>query len=133
VTSPTQRTLAYLRKLGWQVAVTEHWQAIPNHPGGGIRKDLWNFGDMLAVSPDGAHVIVQCTAAAVTDRCKKIDAIPEAARWLRSGGEILVIGWRKLKPRGTKVPHWHPRILFADLLYEGDVSGINWREAEVSA
>jgi hypothetical protein len=129
-TSPTQRTLAYLRKLNWQVAVTEHWQAVPKHPAGGVRKDLWGFGDLLAVGTKGSHVIIQTTSTGVTDRCKKIEGIPEAVRWLASGGEIFVIGWRKLKPRGEKVAHWHPRILFGTLCYKGDEAAIEWTEMD---
>jgi hypothetical protein len=128
-TSPTQRTLAYLRKLNWQVAVTEHWQAVPKHPAGGVRKDLWNFGDILAIGPSGTHVIIQTTSGSGTAaRETKIELIPEARRWLASRGQILVIGWRKLKPRGQKVARWQPKIRNAYLYGSG--SAIAWETCE---
>ncbi|WP_428851320.1 hypothetical protein [Imbroritus primus] len=43
-TSPTQRTLALLRKEGYTAEVTEHWNAFA-----GIRQDLFNVIDVLAL------------------------------------------------------------------------------------
>lgn len=108
-TSPTQRTLAMLRKSCSHVAIVEKW--IPQTC---QRKDVWGFGDILAIDGLPGSLLVQCTSGNnVSARVHKIrDECREAAEaWLRAGNRIVVIGFRKLKPRGTKVAKWHPRIV----------------------
>lgn len=53
MSSPTQRTLAALRKLGYLAAVVEKW----NH-GAHIRQDLFGFIDVLAI---GGGDCMACT------------------------------------------------------------------------
>lgn len=43
--SPTQRSLAYARKQGWEADVVERWI-----PGANIRKDLFGFIDLLVIA-----------------------------------------------------------------------------------
>lgn len=108
-TSPTQRTLAMLRKSCSHVAIVEKW--IPQTM---QRKDVWGFGDILAIDGLPGSLLVQCTSGSnVSARVHKIrDECREAAEaWLRAGNRIIVIGFRKLKPRGVKVARWHPRIV----------------------
>lgn len=57
MTSPTQRSLAHLRSLGYRVAVVERW-----NPHARIRQDLFGVLDLLAVR-DGEILGVQTTNA----------------------------------------------------------------------
>jgi hypothetical protein len=66
-TSPTQRTLKYLREQGCQlVAVTERW-----NPHARIRQDLFGIIDVLALKDDQV-IAVQATAGGVSARINKI-------------------------------------------------------------
>jgi N6-adenosine-specific RNA methylase IME4 len=93
-TSPTQRTLAYLRRAGFLVAVVERWL-----PHANLRQDLWGFADVLAVHPpDGLFLLIQVTTAGhVAHRLAKAKARPELAAWLRAGGRFVVHGWSRRK------------------------------------
>lgn len=46
-------------------------------------------------------------------RAERAEALADV---LAAGWVVLVIGWRKLKPRGTKVARWTPRVLAVDEL-----------------
>ncbi len=97
--SPTQRTLALLRKRGYRAAVVEKWNAHAR-----IRQDLFGVVDVLAIK-DGETLAVQATSASnVASRVEKI-AISEATPDIRAAGwSFHVHGWRK-KPNGR----WHCR------------------------
>lgn len=99
-TSPTQRTLAMCRKQGWDIAVVEKWNQWAR-----VRQDLFGFIDLVLI--DGTNIIgIQATSGSNTSaRVKKIAAEPRAAKWLESGGRIMVHGWRKLK----KTKRWECR------------------------
>lgn len=88
--SPTERTLAELRKRGYMVAITEKW-----NPFAKIRQDLFGIVDVLAVR-EGETLAVQCTSGDnVSKRVDKI-AESEAVPMLRKAGwRIVVHGWRK--------------------------------------
>jgi hypothetical protein len=100
--TPTARSLAYLRQRGYLAAVVEHW--LPRLK---IRRDLFGFGDLLAVHPrDRLIVLVQVTTADhIAHRLAKARARPELAAWLKAGGRFEVHGWAK---RGGK---WAVRIV----------------------
>ncbi|MCL4368627.1 MAG: hypothetical protein M1337_05625 [Actinobacteria bacterium] len=95
-TSPTQRTLQYLRKAGYPlVQVVEKW-----NPHARVRQDLFGILDVLAVGPQGI-VGVQCTSAAhVADRLTKLRASAALPVLKRAGVAVHVHGWRKRKPSG---------------------------------
>lgn len=63
-TSPTQRSLAHLRELGYHVEIVEKWNSFTKQ-----RKDLWGWADLLAIRK-GEVLAVQVTASAVSDRIK---------------------------------------------------------------
>jgi len=46
---PTQRTLRELRDQGRVVDICERWIINPKHPGGGFRKDMFGFIDLIAL------------------------------------------------------------------------------------
>jgi hypothetical protein len=96
--SPTQRTLKYLRELGYNAAVTEHWNQFAR-----IRQDLFGFVDVLAIR-QGETLAVQCTSNTnVSARLNKI-ADHENTPWLRKAGwRIEVHGWTKGKRGAPRV------------------------------
>ena len=96
MSSPTQRTLAHLRKAGYPlVQVVERW-----NPHARIRQDLFGIIDVVAVGDD--IVGVQTTSASnVSARVAKITD-SDALRVLRKAGiRVLVHGWRKVRGRWT--------------------------------
>ena len=57
--TPTQRSLAALRGLGYLVEVVEKWNAFTR-----TRKDLWGWADLLAIRRDEV-LAVQVTRTGV--------------------------------------------------------------------
>lgn len=92
--SPTQRTLAELRKRGYRAQVVERW-----NPFARIRQDLFGVIDVVAVG-NGETVGVQATSLSnVSARVRKIadaEAVPDLRK---SGWRILVWGWDGAKLR----------------------------------
>ena len=83
--SPTARSLSWLRREGFIVAVVEKW-----NPFAGIRQDVWGIADVLACHPrDRLILLVQTTSASnVSHRLQKARARPELAhahRYLECG------------------------------------------------
>lgn len=113
--SPTQRSIAWLKAQGWQVARTEHWNSFAK-----IRQDVWGFADALGCHAQkiygqpigGEPVFMQdendialfqfTTTPNMSAREAKIRASKEAAYWLRCGGKIYVYGWAKRGARGKR-------------------------------
>lgn len=90
--SPTALTLRQLRSMDYPlVEVVERWI-----PGANVRRDLFGFIDILAISADGEVLAVQATTKSnMVSRIRKIadsDAvgIVRAANWT-----IEVWGWYK--------------------------------------
>ena len=121
-TSPTTRSTVYLRKLGFLVGKAEQTLYMP-----GARfpkkKDMFGFGDLLVSKPGiiGATLVQVTDASSIVARVNKILGIPKpkdrldqkivedyakirenAEKWLRSENRILVHGWAKRGPRGTR-------------------------------
>jgi hypothetical protein len=103
--SPKARSLRDLRDRGFLVADVEKRLPIP---GKFVTRDCYGFGDLLIAGHDpklGAPLIglVQVTSTGnMSAREKKIRALPEAARWLETGGAILLQGWSKRGKRGER-------------------------------
>lgn len=87
--SPTQRSLEYLRDLGYHCEVVEKWNSFTKQ-----RKDLWGWCDILAIR-ENEVLAVQVTASAVADRIKKIQESTTVALVRKAGIRIEVHGWRK--------------------------------------
>ena len=87
--SPTQRSLEYLRELGYHCESVEKWNSFTKQ-----RKDLWGWCDILAIRKDEV-LAVQVTASAVADRIKKIQDSTTVALVRDAGIRIEVHGWRK--------------------------------------
>ena len=102
--SPTQRTLALLRKEGYLAQVVEHW-----NPHALIRKDLFGFGDVMAIAPGKGILMVQATSSpTLSARVNKMLNLPSVPIWLGAGDILEAGGWAKTGPRG-KVKHWTVR------------------------
>jgi len=88
--TPTQRTLAELRKRGYTAAVVEKW-----NPHARIRQDLFGFIDVLALR--GAETLaVQTTSASnMSARVRKIADADAISAVRDAGWSIVVHGWRK--------------------------------------
>ena len=97
--SPTQRTLAHLRKAGYPLAqVVERW-----NPYARVRQDLFGIIDVLAVGPSGV-LGVQCTSSSnVAQRLAKLRASAALPVLKEAGVSVRVHGWRKSRPSGRWV------------------------------
>ena len=115
--SPTQRTLAYLKESGIICGMVERWIPNPKLPGGGIRKDLFGFIDIIAISKADGVVGIQSCGSDFNGHIKKIteERREEVMAWLEAGASLQLIGWRKLKRKNadgswSKGFFWTPRI-----------------------
>lgn len=87
--TPTARSLAYLRRLGFIADVCERWI-----PGACIRRDLFGLFDIVAVdSTDRIFMIQATTRNHIAHRLKKMEASPMLAQILRAGVLVEVWGW----------------------------------------
>lgn len=95
--SPTQRTLAHLRKEGYLCQIVEHW-----NPYSHTRQDLFGFIDILAIKPNVILGVQATSTSNLSARVKKIRSTPASEVWLASGGLIKVMCWSKKGPRGKR-------------------------------
>jgi hypothetical protein len=101
VSSPTQRSLEFLREQGYFAAVVERW-----NPHARIRQDLFGFIDILAVR-EGETLAVQATSGDnVSKRVTKISEHENVAAVRAAGWRIHVHGWSK-RADGR----WHLRLV----------------------
>lgn len=111
--TPTQRTIKYLRDQGIECGVVERWIPIKNHPGGGVRRDLFNIIDIVALGEHGI-IGIQSTGQAFAKHDRTILSEPMALKWIEKGGHLILIGWtkkkRKLDKGWSKALYWTPRI-----------------------
>lgn len=103
MSSPTQRTLKELRRLGATAQVVEHWNAFSRR-----RVDLFGIIDIVACL--GPNLIgIQCTSGTNhAARREKTCAEPRARDWLIAGGLLEIWSWAKRGERG-KVKRWECR------------------------
>lgn len=98
-TSPTQRSLALLRKEGYTAQVVERYSMYAR-----VRIDLFGCIDIVAIKPGVPGVLgVQTTSRGnQSARTKKAKAIPELQVWLGCGNSFEVHGWAKGGARGKR-------------------------------
>ena len=111
--TPTQRTIAYLKNQGIICGVVERWIPNPRMPGGGIRRDLFGFIDIISISKADGIMGIQSCGQDFSGHYKKIteEKADEVAAWLDSGGKLQLVSWRRVKAkRGGKLMIWQPRI-----------------------
>ena len=89
-TSPTQLSLAWLRKEGYLAEVVEKWI-----PGANIRKDLWGWCDIVALK-DEETVAVQSTSwDNISSRVRKVGESETICAVRKANWTVWVIGWKK--------------------------------------
>lgn len=94
MSSPTQRSLKFMRDQGYTAEVVERFNSFTKR-----RNDLFGFIDILCIRK-GEVVGVQTTSAGhVSDRKKKILEHENAQAVLDSGIRIIVHGWEKKNNR----------------------------------
>lgn len=95
--SPTARSLAHLRELGYRPAVVE--KTIPRTY---IKQDCFGV-DILGLKAGHPILAVQCTSGAnVAARITKLQAAGFDTLWKSVGVAIEVWGWAKQGPRGKR-------------------------------
>lgn len=107
-TSPTERTLAWLRRRNWASAITEHWNGHIKQ-----RQDMWGFADVLAFHGP-ITALVQCTSADnMAARVHKIRDLWNFQKGVTHSGvplvwtaephrRIYVVGWSKRGGAGER-------------------------------
>ena len=87
--TPTARSLAVLRELGYTVQVVEQWNNYSK-----TRQDLFGVIDVLAVHPEYGIVGIQATTTGnAAARQTKALAEERLVVWLQGGGHFEVWGW----------------------------------------
>jgi hypothetical protein len=95
--SPTQRSLAHLKTLGYQAKVVEKW-----NPFAKIRHDLFG-ADVLALKAGAPVLVVQATSGANhAARREKLAAAGFISLWKSSGAQLEIWSWTKQGPRGER-------------------------------
>lgn len=98
MSSPTQRSLALLRKQWPLVAITEHYNAFSR-----MRHDLFGFVDVLCCRQDSILAVQTTSGANVSARMAKIALLPSVVYWLSNPACRLVIhGWAKRGAKGKR-------------------------------
>lgn len=110
--SPTERTLAYLKKQGFVSGIVERrnpWIKYKTH-------DLFGIIDIVSLTPAGV-LGVQSTGTDFAGHLNKLTVThaDRSAQWLLTPGTgLLLIGWRKVKG-DTGVMHYEPRTRYVKL------------------
>lgn len=98
MTSPTQRTLALCKDLGYEAQVVERWNQYAR-----VRIDLFGCIDIVATHPGvGVLGIQACAGASHAARRTKAMAEPRLVKWLEAGGRFEVWSWSKGGGRGER-------------------------------
>jgi len=110
--SNTSRTLNYLRSQGWVADKVEQFN--PYAGNFGHRKDMFGFGDIVAMG-EGSIIAIQSCGQSYAEHLRKITEDEKVAEnallWIENGGRLILIGWRKIKLKpGGKAMRWAPRI-----------------------
>lgn len=99
--SPTELTLAHLRRDGWLVAVVEKW-----NPHARIRQDLFGFIDLIAIRGAETMAVQACAWGDIAKRARKIADSPHVAAVREAGWTIMVAGWKQKAPRARYESKW---------------------------
>ncbi len=84
--SPMQRSLAYLRGLGYRCHITEHYAFRKKH-------DLFGFTDILCLRGEEILAVQTTTRSNVSARVQKIMDCEELPYVRKAGIRIVVHGW----------------------------------------
>jgi hypothetical protein len=86
--TPSQRTVAHLRKLGYQTANVEHYNYFTKR-----KHDLFGCIDILAIGNNETLAVQVTSKSNMSSRIKKIEASEALPEMLRSGWRVIVHGW----------------------------------------
>jgi len=116
-TTPTQRTLALLKKQGMTAGIVEKWiQFGPKDPrrawAPGQRQDYLGIIDIIAVDSENTWGIQCCAGSGFSSHYQKLMDSETTWKWLSCPHrKLFIYAWRKLKKvRGGKAMKWEPRI-----------------------
>lgn len=121
--SPTQRTLAELRRLGYTAQVVERWNQYA-----GVRQDLFGVIDVLAIRQGEILGVQACSGSNHAARVAKIMREPKALAWIEAGGKLQVWSWQKRGPRGKRKLWGLRRSDFSRDLTGKIIVAMNWGE-----
>jgi hypothetical protein len=94
--SPTERTIAKLKEMGYQPGRTEHFNTWVK-----IRQDLFNCIDVIGLKKGAALLLVQCTTG--DNAPSRLMKSRETLALLASTGNIAEVwGWAKRGERGKR-------------------------------
>jgi hypothetical protein len=97
--SPTSRTLAKLKELGFTADKVERRNPVMRH----VTHDYCGFADIVACREGVGILFIQaCAGSSHSARRAKIMAEPRAVRVARAGGKIEVWSWAKQGARGER-------------------------------
>lgn len=96
MTSPTQRTLKFLRDAGAAAVVLERWNQYAR-----IRQDIWG-ADILARQGQLLMAIQATSSTNHSARVEKARANPDTLNWLNCGVPYYVYSWGKKGARGKR-------------------------------
>jgi hypothetical protein len=88
--SPTQRSLEYLRELGYHCAIVEKWNSFTK-----VRQDLWGWCDILAIRKDEVLAVQVTSGSHVAERIRKIQNSDTVSKVRDAGIRIEIHGWSK--------------------------------------
>lgn len=94
MSSPTQRSMKYLRELGYTPWIVEQNIRIPGK--GMFKRDLYNCIDIIGIRPGMPVLGIQCTSHSnLAARVKKCTELGQ--EWLATGcTQLQCWAWRKL-------------------------------------
>ena len=92
MSSPTQRSLKYMREKGHLCWITEHWNSFAR-----IRQDLFGFIDVLCLGENEIIGVQTTSYSNISARVKKIQEHENVAAVRKAGIKIVVHGWKKDK------------------------------------
>jgi hypothetical protein len=108
-TSPTKRTLDWLRADGWCCQVVEHWNPFARR-----RVDLFGGIDIVCVRGNETLGVQATTTDHASTRCAKLLALEPIRAWIAAGNQLWVVGWAKRGPRGKRKV-WTPNVTKLEL------------------
>ena len=95
--SPTQRSLAHLKELGYAAKVVERWNHFAK-----IRQDLFG-GDILALKSGEPVLVIQATTGSNhAARREKLEAAGFIPLWKGAGASLEIWSWAMQGPRGKR-------------------------------
>lgn len=98
MSSPTQRAKAHAESLGYQVAITERWNAFAK-----VRQDLFGFIDLLCMKEGHVLLAIQVTTTGnMVARLTKIKSLSASWKWITTGNRLEVWGYALRGKKGTR-------------------------------